>query len=119
LTQGYWKNHPEAWCVQTIQLGCQGYSKQAAIAIMQNATAGDMTYALAQQLIAAKLDVNCAGGDSSCVASAIANADAWLCQHPVGSYVQAKSAAWADLTHDYNVLCSYCQGQLCAPHCGP
>jgi propanediol dehydratase large subunit len=94
------------------------YSKQQAITIMQYSTAGDMTYALAQQLIAAKLDLNCAGGNSSCVATAIANADAWLSQHPVGSHVQAKSAAWADLTHDYNVLCSYCQGQLCAPHCG-
>jgi hypothetical protein len=119
LTQGYWKNHPEAWCVQTIQLGCQAYSTQVAIGIMQQPTAGDMTYALAQQLIAAKLNVNCNFNvDSSCVASAIANADVWLCQHPVGSIVPAKSAAWAAITHDYNVLCSYNQGQLCAPHCG-
>src|SRR5438067_1173382 len=39
-------------------------------------------------------NLNCAGSDSSCLASAIA-ADAWLCQHPVRSNVKANSAAWA------------------------
>jgi hypothetical protein len=77
-----------------------------------------MTYPLAAQLIAAKLNVNCGGANSSCVASAISSADAWLCQHPVGSNVSASSPEWAQISSTYNTLYSYNEGQLCAPHCG-
>jgi len=103
--------------MQTIQLGCVVYTKAQAIAIMQQSTSGDMTYPLAAQLIAAKLNVNCVGSNSSCVASAISSADAWLCQHPVGSNVSSKSSAWTQITPTYNTLVSYNQGQLCAPKC--
>src|SRR5207249_969875 len=37
-TQGYWLTHPEAWCMQTIQLGCITYPKPQAITIMQHST---------------------------------------------------------------------------------
>jgi len=84
---------------------------------MQQSTSGDMTYPLAAQLIAAKLNVNCVRADSSCVASAISSADAWLCQHPVGSGVRSNSPAWAQISSTYNTLTSYNQGQLCAPKC--
>jgi hypothetical protein len=82
---GYWANHPEAWCVLTITLGCQNYTQAEAIAIMLHPTNKDMTYQLAAQLAAAELNVDCAFADSSCVASAIAAADSWLCSHPIGS----------------------------------
>ena len=75
----------------------------------------DMTYALAAQLIAAKLNGNCAGADSSCVTSTISSADAWLCQHPIGSNVSASSSAWKQITPTYNKLTSYNEGMLCAP----
>ena len=88
-----------------------------AIAIIQNSTSGDKTYALAAQLIAAKLNANCAGADSSCVAAAISSADAWLCQHPVGSGVTSNSAAWKQINATYNTLTSYNEGKLCAPKC--
>ena len=84
---------------------------------MQQSTSNDMTYPLAAQLIAAKLNVNCVGANSSCVASAISSADAWLCQHPVGSNVSADSPAWKQISSTYNTLTSYNEGQLCAPHC--
>jgi len=86
-TLGYWANHPNTWCVQTIQLGFQVYTKAQAIAIIGQANGGDRTYNLAAQLIAAKLNVNCSRASSNCVALAISNADAWLCQHPPGSNV--------------------------------
>jgi len=110
-------NHPDAWCMQTIQLGCVVYTKAQAIAIMQQSTSSDKTYSLAAQLIAAKLNVNCVGTNSSCVASAISNADAWLCQHPVGSGVTSNSPAWKQITPTYNTLTSYNEGHLCAPKC--
>jgi len=112
---GYWANHPEAWCVLTITLGCQSYTQAEAIAIMQTPTRGDMTYQLAAQLAAAKLNVDCAFTDSSCVASAITAADTWLCSHPIGSNVRAHSQAWQEITPTYNTLADYNNGLLCAP----
>ena len=116
-TSGYWASHPDAWCVPTIQIGCQVYTQAEAIAIMQQPTSGDKTYSLAAQVIAAKLNVYCAGADSSCVASAISSADMWLCQHPVGSNVSSTSPAWAQISSTYNTLVAYNQGQSCAPKC--
>ena len=116
-TSGYWASHPDAWCVPTIQIGCQVYTQAQAIAIMQQPTSGDKTYSLAAQVIAAKLNVYCAGADSSCVASAISSADMWLCQHPVGSNVDSHSPEWKQITQIYNTLTSYNEGHLCAPKC--
>src|SRR5437660_12394844 len=103
-------NQPNAWCTPTIQLGGHVYTKTEAIAIMRHSTSTDMTYALAAQLIAAKLNTNCAGADSSCIASAISTADDWLCQHPIGSKVTASSSAWKQIAPTYDTLTSYNQG---------
>jgi hypothetical protein len=110
-------NHPEAWCVQTIQIGCQTYTQDDAIAIMRNNASQDKTYSLASQLIAAKLNVLCKGTDPCCVSSAIAAADTWLCDHPVGSNVKASSSAWREINATYNTLVKYNDGKLCAPSC--
>ena len=112
---GYWANHPEAWCMSNITLGCQTYTQAEAIAIILNPTHQDMTYQLAAQLAAAKLNVDCAHMDSSCVASAIAAADTWLCSHPIGTSVTAHSDAWKEITPTYNTLANYNEGLLCAP----
>ena len=116
-TAGYWGNHPNAWCVTTIQLGCHVYTQDEAIAIIRNSTSGDKTYSLAAQLIAAKLNVNCAGADLSCAAAAMSSADNWLCQHPVGSGVDAKSAEWKQISPSNDTLSLYNQGHLCVPEC--
>jgi len=112
---GYWANHPEAWCVSEITLGCQSYSQADAIAIMLHPTSKDLTYQLAAQLAAAKLNVDCARMDSSCVASAIAAADAFLCSHAIGSNVTAHDQVWKGITATYNTLVDYNEGRLCAP----
>jgi hypothetical protein len=112
---GYWANHPQAWCVSKLTLGCQTYSKSQIIGFMLDTTTSDMTYRLAAQLAAAKLNVNCVGTDSSCVANAIAAADSWLCSHPVGSNVTANSRAWKQITPTFNTLVNYNEGRLCAP----
>ena len=104
--------------MQTIQLGCITYTKPQAIAIMQHSTSGDMTYPLASQLIAAKLNITCRGSNSSCISSAITAAGNFLCAHPVGSNVSASSSAWQQFKATYNRITSYNQGQLCAPPAG-
>jgi hypothetical protein len=116
-TAGYWASHPDAWCVPTLQLGCLVYTEDQAIAFIQNPTSGDKTYSLAAQLIAAKLNLTCAGANSNCVALAISSADAWLCLHPVGSGVTSNSPAWKQINAAYNTLTDYNEGRLCAPKC--
>src|SRR5204862_4889058 len=117
LSSGYWMNHPSAWCMQTIRLGCQTYTRAQAIAIMQHNSSQDKTYSLAQQLIAAKLNVACKNSNSNCVASAISAADSWLCAHPVGSGVTAGSSAWQQISPTNNLLDQHTQALLCAPSC--
>jgi Concanavalin A-like lectin/glucanases superfamily len=116
LTPGYWTNH--AWYVQTIQIGCVTYTRSQGIAILRSNSSRDKTYSLAQQLIGAKLNIACRNTNSSCMASAIAAADSWLCAHPVGSGVTASSPAWLQVKPSYDLLVSYNAGQLCAPSCG-
>ena len=116
-TAGYWANHPGAWCVQSISIGGHTYTPAEAIAIIENSTSGDKTYSLAAQLIGAKLNTDCGGADSSCVALAIIAADAWLVLHPVGSGVTSNSAAWKQVKAAYNTLTDYNEGRLCAPKC--
>jgi hypothetical protein len=77
LTQGYWKNHPETWPVDMLDLGGAAYSKEQLIVLLSTPPRGDATYILAYQLIAAKLNVM-NGVDSSGIASTITAADAWL-----------------------------------------
>jgi len=114
-TQGYWKNHPSAWPVEQLTIGGVLYSKSQLITMMKHPTNKDVTYALVQQLIAAKLNVG-VGNQSSCIESAIAQADAWFVQHPVGSNVKGGSAAWTVGQPLNNTLDQYNNGLLCAPH---
>jgi len=110
-------NHPSAWCVPSIQLGCKTYTKAQAIAIMQQSTSTDVTYILAFELIGAKLDISCNKTNSSCISSSISAADAWLCQHPIGSGVSGSSAAWQQIAPTSETLDRYNDGHLCAPQC--
>jgi hypothetical protein len=82
---------------------------------MQKSTSKDMTYALAAQLIAARLNTQCAGSNASCVSSAMTAADNFLCAHYVGSGVAGNSASWKGFSSNYETLVKYNEGKLCAP----
>jgi hypothetical protein len=103
--------------METIHIGCTTYTQAQAIAIMRHHDSRDKTYDLASELIAAKLNIACKHSNSSCVASAIAAADAWLCQHPVGSGVRENSSAWHQIEATFETLERYNEGALCAPRC--
>ena len=117
LGQGYWMNHPQAWCTETIRLGCLNYSQTQAIAIMRHNASQDKTYSLAQELVAAKLNVTCKHTDQSCVSSLIAAADNFLCSHPIGSGVTANSSPWQQVKATFSALAKYNSGMRCAPRC--
>jgi len=90
---GYWKNHPEAWSVDCIEIGGVTYSKTAAIEIMQMPVKGDKTYTMFDALIAAKL--NKANGCPACeINDIITGANLWMKKYPLGSDVKASSNAW-------------------------
>ena len=63
--QGYWKNNPNAWPVESLTLGGQTYNKTDLLNILGTpigkGTKADASLILADQLIAAKLNIeNCA-----------------------------------------------------------
>src|SRR3954467_11679068 len=76
LTQGYWKNHADAWPVTSVELGTVTYSKAEALQILDTPVAGNGLIALAHQLIATKL--NLASGPPNGVAASVTRADALI-----------------------------------------
>ncbi|WMW23359.1 hypothetical protein RE476_05950 [Methanolobus mangrovi] len=135
-TPGYWKNHPDAWPVEEIEIGNVTYNVSEAIAIMEEPTAKDKTYNMFEQLVAAKLNVLVGNPYGSCVIESeenglpfgvdfIAEADEWMEMYgPAGSGVEAKSDAWKYMTDGIHSgsdlldwLDAYNNGYFsCAPH---
>ena len=118
LTQGYWKNHAEAWPVQSLTLGTVAYSKAQLISVLRTPVRGNGLVSLSHQLIAAKL--NAASGTTvpSSVATAIAAADSLiggLVVPPVGTGSLSTSAT-SSLT---SALDTYNNGNTPGgpPHC--
>jgi hypothetical protein len=113
-TPGYWAQHPEAWPVESIEIGGVTYTKAQAIMYMNMPVRGDKTLTMFPSLVSAKLNV-IIGNDPSCVAGTITAADAWMTSYPVGSNVRGNSAAW-DVGEPLNMtLDDYNNGLLCAP----
>jgi len=112
-TIGYWKTHPDAWPVQSVDLGGVSYTKATAISILKAPVRGDKSLSLAKQLIAAKLSV-ADGADSACIADVIDAADLWLSEHGGVGSSQKKWDGGDDLHDD---LDSYNNGELCVAHC--
>ena len=114
-TPGFWKNHPDAWPVQSITIGGVAYTKAQAIGWMGR-VGKDKTTTMFAQLVSAELNV-LIGNDGSCVSPTIAAADSWMATYgPVGSNVAGSSAAWAVGEPLSQTLDAYNNGLLCAPH---
>jgi hypothetical protein len=114
-TPGYWKNHPEAWPVQTITVGTTTYTKDQAIALLDQ-VGKDKTLTIFSSLVSAMLNVKI-GNDSSCVGSTIDDAQAWMTKYgPAGSGVAASSYAWKVGEPLHRLMDNYNNGMLCAPH---
>jgi hypothetical protein len=81
FSQGFWKNHPSAWPVTSLDLGNETYTQDELITLLKTRVKGDASLILAKQLIAAKLNV-ANGSDSANVSTAILDADGWLSSYP-------------------------------------
>jgi hypothetical protein len=77
FTASYWKTHDSAWAVSTFALGNQTYTKTELLALLNSVVTGDASITLAQQLIAAKLNI-ANGANPTPIATTIALADALL-----------------------------------------
>jgi hypothetical protein len=115
-TQGYWKNHPNAWPVNGLLLGTVFYTKAQLISILEQEVNGNGLVSLAHQLIAAKLNI-AQGADPTAAAAAIAAADALiggLVVPPVGTdeLDPADTDALTQTLDDYN------NGITGPGHCG-
>jgi SdrD B-like domain len=114
-TPGFWKNHPEAWPVDTITVGGVDYTMDEAIEWLKK-VGKDKTTTMFSSLVPAMLNV-LVGNDGSCVGSTITAANAWMAAHgPVGSSVSASSDAWAEGEPLHKHLDAYNNGLLCATH---
>jgi cysteine-rich repeat protein len=114
LTQGYWKNHPNAWPVTSLELGARTYSKAEALDVLHTPVSGNGLLSLSHQLIATKLNV--ASGATNAVSTAIADADALIGSKvvpPIGT-------GWVDTTTTSVVaqtLDNYNMGKIGPGHC--
>jgi hypothetical protein len=123
LGQGYWKNHPEAWPITALTLGCQTYT-QAELLTILTAPIGagrtaDASLILADQLIATLLNI-ANGSDPTPVAATIAAADALLCTFggKLPYNVKPSSAAGQQMTALAATLDQY-NSDLLTPDCTP
>jgi len=114
-TQGYWKNHPEAWPVTSLTLGTVTYTQNQLLRILNQPVRGNGLISLAKQLIAAKLNI-AAGATSTDVDQAVTDADALiggLIVPPIGSDSLSPSS-----TSSLNdTLTSYNEGDIGPGHC--
>ena len=76
-TPGYWKNHPEAWPVDTIYIGGKNYVKEEAINMMMMPIKRYKWFTMFNSLVAAKLNV-LLGVDDTVISDTILAADIWL-----------------------------------------
>jgi len=116
-TQGYWKNHPEAWPVGSVTLGTVNYTQAQLLLIFGEPAAGNGLISLAHQLIAAKLNIAQGATPPAGVVAAIASADALiggLVVPPIGAGYLAPSSTSA-LT---GTLDNFNQGITGPGHCG-
>jgi SdrD B-like domain len=114
-TPGYWKNHPEAWPVETITVGTVPYTKAEAIALLEQ-VGKDKTLTMFSSLVPAMLNVKI-GNDDSCVSSTITQAQEWMVKYgPAGRGVHAASYAWKVGEPLHRLMDNYNNGMLCAPH---
>ncbi len=66
-TQGFWKNHPENWCTDSLALGNVIYNQEELLSILGLEIEGNGLVSLAHQLIAAKLNLACGASDEPCI----------------------------------------------------
>jgi hypothetical protein len=114
-SQGYWRNHPDAWPVTSLTLGTVTYQAAELMAILDEPARGNGLVILVHQLIAAKLNI-ANGADPSAVQQAITDVDnmvGGLIVPPIGNGYLTPGQT-GDLTE---TLTEYNEGTIGPGHC--
>lgn len=114
-SQGFWKNHPNAWPVDYLALGSKRYSKDQLLKILKTPVRGDASLILAYQLIAAKLNIE-HGSDPAPISDTIDYADKLIESKKVPQKVSPASASGKKMTSVASILDRYNNGKL-TPDC--
>jgi len=118
-TQGFWKTHPQAWPVMSLDLGGENYTQTEAIDLFNTPVRGDASVNLGHQLMAAKLNL-AVGSDPAPIQQTIADSDAILMgggRIPQG--IASSSATGQSMTALASMLDDYNNGLLTGSGCTP
>lgn len=122
FTQGYWKNHEEAWPVDALSIGGRSYSASELDALLGTPTGGDSSLILGHQFIAALLNVANGARTSPELDTAIDSAQQWMAAHadadgrlPYGT--ASGSDAHSQATTLADTLAEFNEGSIGAGHC--
>jgi hypothetical protein len=113
LGKGYWKNHPDEWPVESLEIGGVVYGAGELAALLKMPVRGDASVILASRLIAAKLNI-AAGSDPRPIEETIADADAALGEYSDGvpCRVRPSTGAGKSMIALANELESYNSGRF-------
>jgi len=122
LTQGYWKNHPDAWPVTDLLIGGVAYTDEELLDLLGTAPRGDASVILAHQYIAALLNVAAGASPSSEVNDTLDATDAWFAANVDGDGflpygIRASSEAGAQAVEYSDALTDFNEGNAGLPHC--
>jgi hypothetical protein len=119
LGQGFWKNHPNAWPVSSLTLGSQTYTQAEMLSLFDTPVRGDASLILAEQLIAAKLNI-ANGSNPQRISATITDADRLLSGFTgkLPYHVLPSSGTGQAMVDAARVLQSYNNGEL-TPNCTP
>lgn len=121
-TQGYWKNHEDAWPVESLRIGGQEYTASELHSLLLTPTVGDASLILGHQLIAAMLNVANGAGTPPEVDTALDSAQQWMAANPDadgrlaygtprGGDAHSQATSLADTLADFN------EGLIGPGHC--
>jgi len=111
-TPGYWKNHPEEWPVNEIEVGGILYTIDESLDILNSPVKRDKTINMFAAIVSAKLNI-LAGNYADCINQTLSEADDWMTANPPGSGVRASSDEWNDAESLFTTLDMYNNGMLC------
>jgi hypothetical protein len=116
---GYWKNHPDAWPVDVLNIGGTYYPKAEAIAIMMTEVKGDKWYTMFRSVVAGRLN-QFSGCKCAWANYCVKLGQMWMAA-VAGGPVPANGDAWQgtgdfyDLHGEAIYLCldAYNNGEIC------
>jgi len=108
----YWKNHQEIWPVSSLLLGTRSYTKSQLLALLKAPASADASLILADQLIAAKLNLANGSPVAAHLSESIAAADALIGGNLIPMKVKLNSPAGKQMIVRSAFLLGYNSGLL-------